>query len=106
MVIWSFTMKKFKQYRIENENYNYAPSIDGPALEPHTINGAEMQIRQLARNIRTTFNLDERWKPYHAQILQATKLLDEAANTIGNIMSGEERNTPHRFYNDPNKKGS
>lgn len=105
MVIWSFTMKKFKQYQIENENYSYTQSIDGPPLEPHTISGAEVQIRQLAKNIRTTFNLDERWKQYHAQILQATRLLDEAANTIGNIMSGEERNSPHRFYHDPNKKG-
>lgn len=99
-------MNKFKQWRIENESYAYTPSIDGPPLEPHTISGAEVQIRQLATNIRTTFNLDERWKQHHQQILQATKMLDEAANMIGNIMSGEERNTPHRFYHDPNKKGS
>jgi len=90
-------MKKFKQWRIE-EGYSYTPSIDGPALQPHTISGAEVQIRQLASNIRTTFNLDERWKEHHTQILQATKLLDDAANMIGNVMSGEERNTPHKYH--------
>jgi hypothetical protein len=91
-------MKKFKEWQIENENYSYSQHIDGPPLEPHTISGAEVQIRQLARNIRTTFNLDERWKQHHQQILKATELLDQAANAIGEAMSGEERNTPHQYY--------
>lgn len=91
-------MKSLKEWRA---NENYTASIDGPPLEPHTISGAEYQIRHLARNIRTTFNLDDRWKQYQQQISQATQLLDQAANTIGNIMSGEERNTPHKYYRPP-----
>ena len=97
-------LSKFKKWRIENENYNYTPTIDGPPLEPHTISGAEVQIRQLSTNIRTTFNLDPRWNQYRNQIIEATNLLDKAADLIGNVMSGEERNTPHRFHRGSNEK--
>jgi len=81
----------------KNESYNYNPSIDGPPLEPHTISGAEVQIRQLATNIRTTFGLDPKWKDYQQQFQQATALLEKAASLLDDgTMSGDLRNAKQR----------
>jgi hypothetical protein len=55
-------MKSFKEWQIKEVNYNQ--NIDGPPLEPATISGAQVQIRQLAFNIRTTFVLDEKFIQY------------------------------------------
>ena len=87
-------MKSFKEW----QDYSYTQSIDGPPLDPHTISGAEVQIKQLARNIRSSFNVDERWKQYQRQISQATEMLEQAADLLGKIMSSEERNTPHKYH--------
>jgi hypothetical protein len=86
-------MKTFSQW---SENCNYNPSIDGPPLDPHTIAGTEVQIRTLARNIRSSFvhRPNNRWKNYRDQIFKATELLDQAANSIGENMDGQNRNTP------------
>ena len=80
-------MKTFKEW-------NYQPTIDGPALDPHTISGAEVQIRTLARNIRSSFVYmpNSKWADYRDQIFKACEMLDQAANTIGDNMSGEIRN--------------
>ena len=91
-------MKKYDEWRINEEGYAYNSSVDGPPLEPHTIHGAENQIRTLARNIRTTFGLDPKWQQYKQQILKATQQLDEAANILGEEMSGDERNDPHQYH--------
>jgi hypothetical protein len=87
-------MKTFYQF---TENDIYRPSIDGPALEPTTIAGAEHQIQSLATQIRTTFGIDPSFKEFNQQIQQATKLLEQAANLLGNNMSGEQRATPHKW---------
>jgi hypothetical protein len=76
----------------------YNPSIDGPPLKPGTISGAEMQIKELATQIRTTFGLDPKWDDHKKQILDATKLLDQAADSIGDYMDGDKRNDPHKFH--------
>jgi len=76
----------------------YNPSIDGPPLKPGTISGAEMQIKELATQIRTTFGLDPKWADHKKQILDATKLLDQAADSIGDYMDGSLRNDPHKFH--------
>jgi hypothetical protein len=89
-------MKHFNEWRIEEAGYLYSQSIDGPPLEPTSISGAENQIRTLARNIRTSFNFDPRWKKFQDQILSATKHLDDGANMLGKNMSREERNQPHQ----------
>ena len=91
-------MKSIHQWRY-NENYNYTPSIDGQPLNPHTIAATEQQIRYLARHIKSSFQLDDKWKKYEQQISLTTQLLDQAADTIGDVMSAEERNTPHKFHN-------
>ena len=94
-------MKHFNEWRIEEAGYAYSPSIDGPPLEPKSIHGAENQIRTLAANIRTTFNLDPRWARYKDQILAATKHLDEGADALGTGMSREERGQPHQYFRPP-----
>ena len=94
-------MKHFVEWRIEEGGFPYSERIDGPPLNPHTISGAENQIRALASNIRTTFNLDPRWKKYRDQILASTKHLEEAADALGEKMSGDERNQPHQYYHPP-----
>lgn len=76
----------------------YNPSIDGPPLKPSTISGAEMQIKELATQIRTTFGLDPKWADHKDQIVAATKLLDQAADSIGDYMDGDKRNDPHKFH--------
>jgi hypothetical protein len=85
-------MKSFREWQ------GYTPSIDGPPLEPHTISGAEVQIKQLASHIRTSFNLDDRWTQYHQQIAQAAELLNQAADLLGRVMTSSERNTPHKYH--------
>lgn len=97
-------MKSYKEYLHENslisETLSYIPEIDGPPLLPKHIHGAEVQIKNLAGNIRTTFGLDERYAKFKMQINKAADLLDEAANLIGNVMSSEERMQPHKFHKD------
>jgi hypothetical protein len=81
------------------QEVSYNQSIDGPPLQPHTISGAEVQIRQLASNIRTTFNLDPQWKDHQQQILKATQLLDQAADMLDDgSMGGDLRNAPHKYH--------
>jgi len=96
-------MKSYKSWKINEAAYAYTQSIDGPPLHPHTIAGAEVQIRTLAMNIRTTFKLDEKFAQFHEQIMKATTLLEQAADTIGQgDMSGEARNTAHKFHTPTN----
>lgn len=90
-------MKKFNEFLTE-AGFPYRASIDGPPLNPHTISGAENQIRELARQIRTTFGIDERWRVHKPQIVQACSILDKAADIIGSNMSDEERMLPHKFH--------
>lgn len=94
-------MKSYKQWKILSENYNFNPHIDGQALSPHNISGSEVQIRHLARHLRTSFGLDPSFKD-HPQIAKAIELLDQAADIIGHDMSGEDRNRPHQFHGTPN----
>ena len=84
-------MKTFKEW---NEQVTYQQSIDGPPLDPHTISGAEVQIRTLALHIRSNFIHipNSKWRDYRNQILAASEMLDRAANTIGENMDGEVRN--------------
>ena len=83
----------------ESPNWNrvYSASIDGPPLKPVSISGAEVQIRELAIQIRTTFGLDEKWNDHKQEILDATQLLDKAADQLGKEMDGDKRNDPHKF---------
>ena len=83
-------MKTYKEW---NEQV-YQPTIDGAPLDPRTIAGAEVQIRTLALRIRSNFVHipNSQWSDYRNQILKATELMDQAANTIGENMSGELRN--------------
>jgi hypothetical protein len=81
----------------------YIPSIDGPPLKPSTIAGVEVQIRELATQIRTTFGLDEKWDDHKNQIFDATKILDQAADQIGRKMDGDKRNDPHKFHSTRNE---
>jgi hypothetical protein len=80
-------MKTFKEY------FNYQPAIDGPALDPSTISGSEVQIRTLARNIRSSFvHLpNSPWIDFRDQILKACEILEQAVNIVGNNMDGELR---------------
>lgn len=87
-------MKKFID--LLKENYGYDQRIDGPPLTPNTLNSAENQILTLARNIRTTFKLDDRWNDHHFHLDQAIKLLEDAAQIISKIPA-EDRNIPHKF---------
>lgn len=82
------------------QEVSYNQSIDGPPLMPKSISGAEVQIRTLASNIRTTFNLDPQWKEYQQQILKATELLDQAADMLDESgkMSGDLRNAAHKYH--------
>jgi hypothetical protein len=84
-------MKTFKQF---TEQITYQPLIDGPPLDPHTISGAEVQMRTLATHIRSNFVHipNSKWLNFRNQILKACELLEQAANTIGENMDGELRN--------------
>lgn len=84
-------MKKFKEW---TETFNQ--NIDGPPLTPDTIMGAENQLKALARNIRTTFLLDPRFKN-NPGILEATNLIDKAADVIGNDVDGSLRQTKYQI---------
>lgn len=78
-------MQTFKKYL---EAFSYSPTIDGKALEPTTISGAEVQIKHLSSHLRFTF----RGLP---NIEKVTELLDQAANMLDADvkLSGKERNT-------------
>jgi len=84
----------------KGKSVTYSPSIDGPPLKPYTISGAEIQNKELATQIRTTFGLDPKWDDHKKQILDATKLLDQAADSIGDYMDGSLRNDPHQFQSE------
>lgn len=83
-------MKSFTEWKM-NESYN--PNIDGPPLEPHTLMGARTQIQILARNIRTTFGLDEKWNSQ--AIHDATQHLEQAAMALAKL---DNRIVPHKFH--------
>ena len=97
-------MKNFQEWLKTNtplhEYYGtYEPSLDGPPLLPHTISGAEIQIRHLASNIRTTFGIDPRWQDHKQRIHKVMELLDKAAGLLDDgTMNGEMRNTPHKYH--------
>lgn len=87
-------MKKYKKW-VESA-HPYSQSIDGPALSPTTIHGAENQIRVMALNIRTTFGLDKRFNK--AAIYKACELLEQAASLLDDgTLTGDTRNSPHEF---------
>lgn len=87
-----------KTYHQWEENLLYRPEIDGPPLNPHTISGAEVQIKQLASNIRTSFGLDPQWQDHKQRIIKAMNLLDQAAGLLDDgTMGGKMRNTPHQY---------
>jgi len=92
-------MISFKEFRerYQESGYGYSQHLDGAPLKPKTIVGAEEQIYELAREIRTTFGLDKRWAMYKNQIVRATSMMDDAAKLLGEGMSGEERSTEHNF---------
>ncbi len=78
---------------------NFSQQIDGPALTPKNISGAEIQIRGLARNLRTTFLLDDpNFASHTEQIKEAISLLEKAADVIGRDMSGDVRSQPHKYH--------
>lgn len=90
-------MKKFEDWKVIRENVTFNPNIDGEPLNPKTIAGAEVQIRTLARNIRTSFGLDKSFGNNHQSIHKAAELIDQAANIIGNDMDGDLRNQSHGY---------
>ena len=94
-------MKNFFEWAARLNEMNYDQKLDGPPLMPHHISGAENQIRTLARNLRTTFNLDPEFQAHHEQIFKAAQLLDQAADIIGDTMLGDQahfRGKTHKFY--------
>lgn len=90
-------MKKFNHW--VNESFVYNQQIDGPPLKTHTIAAAEVQIRQLALELRTSFGLDKRFEQYHDQIFKAAELLEKAVSTLESVRArGIDRNTPHKYH--------
>jgi hypothetical protein len=85
-------MQSFHEWKL-GEMANYNPQLDGQPLKPTTISGAQNQIFELARNIRTTFMLDERFKPYAQYLRECEESLDHAAHVLSNVSVDE----PHKF---------
>lgn len=90
----------FYKYLKENSPYwdfPYNPNSDGPPLKPNSISAAQIQIHELARNIRSSFFYDENFKEHEAEIRKATQLLDEAGKLLFNVGDSELRRKPHKF---------
>ncbi len=69
---------------------------------PGTLYEEAFQLKQKAMNLRTTFGIDEQFKQINPQIMQAAKLLEQAADIlyVDNPGPGNAnlRMVPHKFH--------
>lgn len=93
-------MINFKEWKENCYNFH----ADGPALKPHTLNGASNQIKVFSRSLKQTFIEDDKFSKLKSKIEKAVSLLDQAAEILTQNVDDEEKNQAHFFHNFTVKK--